>query len=110
LGPVQQEVTHLRRDDPEEAVNQIDRLLTSGEGDFDDGRVALLVCPIDGDLSCGAITVRVIRRADTVEWCDFGWQNGQPDDVSMSEPPLTLVFDRSSYENVLNQARTRYSQ
>lgn len=109
VGSLEQLTSYLT-EGSEEAVHQIDRLLGRGEdSDFEDGRIALLVCPIDWDLWCGAITTRVVLNDDTVEWRDFGWQNGEPNDFQVADPPLIVIFDRLSYEEVLTQARNRYS-
>ena len=33
--------------------------------------MAIYVCPICGDLECGAITARIEREADEIVWRDF---------------------------------------
>jgi len=37
-------------------------------------RVMLFVCPVCGDLGCGAITVEIVRDGDLVVWSRFGHQ------------------------------------
>ena len=43
-------------------------------------RVALFVCPLCGDLACGAITFRLSRVGETVRWSDFAHENGYDED------------------------------
>lgn len=107
LGELQQEATCLTNGS-NEAVTQIDRLLGDRPSDFDDCRVALLVCPIDWDLHCGAITATLVIGDDTIEWRDIGWQNGLEQTIETAEPNVSITFERASYEAVLQAARTRY--
>lgn len=56
LAPLEFGATSLRDDlPPKVAIEQLDQLLGRKSGDFSDGRVALYLCPIDGDLWCGAV-------------------------------------------------------
>ncbi len=109
LDGLKQETTHLTEHSDQDAVAQIDRLLGHGPPDFEDGRVALLICPIDGDLDCGAITAAIVIEKDTVEWRDLGCQTTYDLEVELADPPLTVVFDRPDYERVLLDARARYA-
>ena len=78
------------------------RLLRKAEPDLED-RVALLVCPEDADLYCGAVTARIERDGDQVRWEDLAfsdpdWDTGgwhhQGDDFA-GWPPL--AFDVREY-------------
>jgi hypothetical protein len=68
------------RDDlpPRAAIEQLDQLLGRKSGDFSDGRVALYLCPIDGDLWCGAVSVEIERTSESVTWQKLGWQTSEP--------------------------------
>ncbi|MFE5839600.1 hypothetical protein [Arthrobacter sp. NPDC056493] len=109
MAKPEQETTALRNDWPHAAVEQLDRLMSVIPGDFSDGRVSLLLCPVCGDQACGAMTIDLTTTADTVTWRRFGWQDGITD-----EPQLwlfeeqTFTFDRTQYEELLNNLKERY--
>ena len=48
----------------------IAQLTGDAPGDIGD-RVALYVCPVCGDLDCGAVTVRVHQQDELVLWTDL---------------------------------------
>jgi hypothetical protein len=50
------------------------RLLLEWRADTPTERVALYVCKECGDLGCGALSVRVERRANVVTWSDFYYE------------------------------------
>ena len=110
LAPVEFETTAFRDDwVPRAALEQLDRLLGLLPGDFEDGRVAVFLCPVDGDLWCGSVSMEVVRTPETVTWQKFGWQElGSP-----IEPELWLFnersfsFDRGQYEEVLRELRDK---
>jgi hypothetical protein len=105
------ELTRLWPEAPHAAVADLRALLGDGPPDFSDGRVALLVCPIDQDLNCGTLSARVVRGAGVVEWRDVGWQVDfeafvpQPDEYG---PLLDYRFDRTAYEELLRGLLVRY--
>ncbi|MFC9336446.1 hypothetical protein [Arthrobacter sp. NPDC057009] len=80
MAKPEQETTALRDDWPHAAVEQLDRLMALIPGDFSDGRVSLLICPVCGDQACGALTMELTTAADTVTWRRFGWQDGITDE------------------------------
>lgn len=113
LAPLEFGATSLRDDiDPRAAIEQLDRLLGRLPGDFEDGRVALYLCPIDGDLWCGAVSMEVLRTPETVIWRELGWQEPDP----LDGPELTpfedqlFTFDRRQYEGVLQNLRSKYAE
>jgi len=57
----------LPADEDEKAAR---RLLREEPPDVD-GRVALYICPEDGDLLCGAITARIERDGEDIIWSDL---------------------------------------
>ena len=106
-----QQMTALCAEHPDGAVASVRRLLGEVPPDFADGRVALLLCPIDNDLDCGAISTRVVRGADTVEWRDVGWQvTYEPFVPELDEfgPLPSFRFDRAQYEGLLRDLLSRY--
>lgn len=67
-----------------------------------EGRVALLICPLCGDIGCGAVFARITVEAERVRWTDFLYANNyMPED----DRPLegSFEFDRSQYEQALSQ-------
>jgi hypothetical protein len=91
---------------PELAVAALRRLLLMAEPDFPGGRTSLLVCPIDADLDCRALSALVTSDAQTVEWRDLGWEvTYEPYDPARDgfDPPMTLVFDRAAYTATLEE-------
>ena len=65
------------------------------------GRVPLFVCPVCGDLGCGAITAAVEWTADTVVWRDLRWEVNYETDEDDDEDLVfagPLIFDRAQYE------------
>lgn len=67
------------------------------------GRFPLYVCPIDGDLGCGAVTVAVTHQMAVTTWSDFRLEDGYTDeeiglDLSALGP---LTFARGSYRAAL---------
>ncbi len=44
------------------------------------GPLPLYVCPIDGDLACGAVTVAVTHGRNETTWSDFRLEDGYTDD------------------------------
>jgi hypothetical protein len=64
---------------PFEFVTMDARSVMAGEAPFeewipDTSRIPLLVCPC-GDLCCGALTVRLSRDTNGVEWSEWAWEN-----------------------------------
>ncbi|MFD6068192.1 MULTISPECIES: hypothetical protein [Amycolatopsis] len=93
----------------EAAVETLRRLLGELPGDFDDGRVALLVCPACGDLGCGAYSVEVVFGDDVVEWRTLGWQTDYEPFDGLDEDGFTGArFDRKAYETLLGDLLSNY--
>ncbi|SDB99962.1 hypothetical protein SAMN05660690_0127 [Geodermatophilus telluris] len=107
------EMSRLWPEDPSSAVAGLRALLGEGAGDLRDGRVALLVCPVDQDLSCRALGARVRVGDDAVEWRDVGWQDDvepfapAPDEYG---PLLGFRFGRAQYERLLRELLTAYQR
>ena len=113
LAPLEFGATSLRDDlPPRAAIEQLDQLLGRKSGDFSDGRVALYLCPIDGDLWCGAVSVEIERTPESVTWQKLGWQ--QPEPLDGPEIDLfhneSFTFDRRQYEDVFEALRSKYAE
>lgn len=68
-----------------------------------DGRIPLLLCQVCYDLNCPTLTADVHIGAETVQWCDIGWQVAyEPfDPTEQARPPAAFEFDRAHYEALL---------
>ncbi len=96
---------------PRLAVQNLRSLLGEAPGDFGDRRVVLLYCPVDADLSCGALSAALVVGEDVVEWRDIGWQDAErPFDVVDDgfDPPLSLRFQRAPYAELLHRLIDKY--
>ena len=105
------ELTRLWPDAPEQALHGLRALLGEAPPDMSDGRTALLLCPVDQDVDCRALTTRVVRRADVVEWRDVGWQVDFEDFLPQADeygPLLSFRFGASQYETLLRSLLTEY--
>lgn len=92
------------------AVRHLRELLGELPGEFNDGRVAMLRCPIDGDLGCSALSMRLVLLDEAVIWRDFGWQNNyEPYAPEDDASELRFTFDRRTYESFLHQTLGRYA-
>lgn len=102
--------TTVLRDDwrPTAVTGYLDRLLGVLPGDYDDGRVSLLICPICGDLWCGALSMELIVSPRTVTWHKFGWQGDADDDEPQPFQERSFTFDRAEYEQLLRGLREHY--
>lgn len=69
--------------------------------DFPDGRVPLYICPLCGDLGCGALSAKVSFQDGCVVWSDFGTQALGSELVLLEDPIRDLWFDRTAYESLL---------
>lgn len=112
LVPVQEQTPLFLDGDKawrEAAVRTLCRLLGHLPGDFDDGRVALLVCPLCGDLGCGGYSVEVVFGQDVVEWRAFGWQTDyEPFDDPEEYRFTGASFERKAYETLLGDLLSNY--
>ena len=71
------------------------------------GRVALLVCPVDGDLGCGQLTAALEVGDMEVLWSDFLWEDGVCDPRPVEHLHQPFVFDRAQYEAAFASAYER---
>lgn len=78
--------------------------------DLPAGRTSLLVCAVDGDLGCGALTAALRLTADTVSWRDLAWEDGRSSPRPALGLPETFTFDRVQYERELAQAVARVAE
>ncbi|MFI9454576.1 hypothetical protein [Amycolatopsis sp. NPDC052450] len=111
MVPVQERTPLFLHDERwrESAVETLSRLLGHLPGDFDDGRVALLFCPLCGDLGCGGYSVEVVFGDDVVEWRAFGHQyDYEPFDPDQEFSFTGARFDRKAYETLLGDLLSNY--
>lgn len=111
-GPAQ-EITALDESRPTGAVAALRRLLGVEPGDFGDGRVSLLVCPLCADLGCRALSASVGFEGDRVGWNDVGWQvDYEPflpaDDLPAPAPEWR--FERAAYTGLLRGLLDRFER
>jgi len=107
------EMTWLCEQDPwpAGAVDNLRRLLGQQPGDFPDGRVSILVCPIDADLGCATLSVELVMDADMVQWRDLGWQvDYQPLNPAedLLEPSRSYKFRRDEYTGLVSELLAQY--
>jgi hypothetical protein len=83
---------------------QFQRFLLLAPPNLPDERNSILVCPLDGDLGCGAYSARFTRKGQQMIWSEFGYENNyDPESVDLETykhiGPLT--FDWAQYEKEL---------
>ncbi|HSX05253.1 MAG TPA: hypothetical protein VLF69_02195 [Candidatus Saccharimonadales bacterium] len=98
-----------------EKIKYIQRLLGVVPPDLPSGRVALYMCPIDGDLLCDTVGCRIEFGKDTVTWSDFEWDVDAENDSAGEEGGeskvkglTTYSFNRKDYEALLNRLIEEY--
>ena len=74
------------------------------------GRIALLVCGVCGDLACAAVTASLRFDAESVTWSDFAWENGYEAADPISETPESLTFNRHQYQAAFEDAFDRVAE
>jgi hypothetical protein len=97
------ETTALRSGNAAGAVEQLERLLGTAGPDFDDHRVALLVCGGCLQAACGALSVHLTRTDNTVHWSSPAWQDETGREPRPVAGPSQIVFDRQYYEAVITR-------
>jgi len=81
-----------------------DRFLLRAPSDLPNGRNSILVCPLDGDLGCGAYTARFTRDGSSIYWFEFGYENNydlESLNIEWYSHMAPFVFDKSQYEKEL---------
>jgi hypothetical protein len=51
-----------------------------------DNRIGLFVCPLCGDLGCGAITFQLTSHGDSVTWSRFAYENSWDEAITNFAP------------------------
>ena len=67
-------------------------------------RIELYICDSCGDISCGAITAKIIDNGQTIRWTQFAYQNS-PDSIGKPIAVEPLDFDRQTYLRVFATIR-----
>lgn len=93
--------------DLDAGLSWLESLRLEGAGGFPDGRAAVLVCQVCGDLECGALSVHVTRRAATVRWSGFGWQVPREAGFRPLDVPLGFEFASDDYDGLLTSLAQR---
>ena len=71
------------------------------EPGLDPGRIPIFVCPVCGDIPCGAVTAMLSVRDDVVAWTQFQLENGYEPAKDVAGAPTELVFDAASYRSAM---------
>lgn len=102
----------------QEKIKYLQRLKGEQPADLDSGRVALYLCPLDGDLTCDTVGCRISFDKETVTWHDFAWDGniGESIDEEDEDEPDEMVkglwrfiFSRKEYEALINELIGGYS-
>jgi hypothetical protein len=88
------------------------RLLFKEDSDFPNGRRSLYVCSECGDLGCGAVTIILDKKEETVVWRDFGYENTYEDIVQFKKLMHLgpFQFSLESYQKTIESALTLITQ
>lgn len=111
-GTVAKEVA-LLQNDRAPAQYRIDYLrallggaVRSEQAVMPDGRVPILVCPVDFGLGRRALTAPIAFGEDAVQWRDIAWQSDiEPLELAEQElAAVSVTFDRAQYECLVRGA------
>ena len=90
-----------------EQAKAVGRLLVRESADLPGDRRSLYICHIDGDIGCGAVTLKIDRADDTITWKSFGFENNY-DKQSLDLDTLSDIgpfeFESRHYESMLHDA------
>ena len=90
-----------------EQAKAVARLLLRAPADLPCERRSLYVCHIDGDIACGAVTLKIDNEGDTVAWRNFGFENNydaESLDLNTLSDVGPFVFNRVQYTSAIEQA------
>jgi hypothetical protein len=82
------------------------RFLLEAESELPGGRNPVLVCPLCGDIGCGAFTVRMSNDNSHVYWQEWLFENGideNPEPPQWPTKPTDFYFDREQYEAAIRK-------
>jgi hypothetical protein len=82
-------------------VETRDLLLLEKKGDTASGRVALYLCPLCGDLGCGAISVKITRENSDILWSEFAWETDCSDHFQSIEKLGPYRFREADYRRAI---------
>lgn len=92
----------------EEKRKYLKRLLGELPPDLEDNRTALYICPVDGDLECGAVGCQIDFQNDSVTWSDFDWNEVDSEEDAGIAELRSYTFDRQEYEAVIRRLLDKY--
>ena len=84
----------------------LSQLLGKSPSALESGRVPILVCEECGDIACGALAARILRKEGSIVWSDWAQENGYEPARAVDWPihPNDFEFELSDYESVLFSA------
>jgi hypothetical protein len=85
-------------DDARACVSQLELVDAAGDGQS----LLLYVCPLCGDIGCGAVQIQVSRSDYEFDWSDFSYVNGIDDPKPLAIGPFK--FEADAYLRVMREA------
>jgi hypothetical protein len=73
--------------------------------DLSSGRIIIYICPECGDISCGAITVRIIKDDNKIIWTDFASENGETEYQFGFKVIKDFEFNKDEYYQVFDKIK-----
>jgi hypothetical protein len=94
----------------DETAKAVNRLLLREKAHLPNDRRPLFVCSECGDLGCGAITIVIEKRSETITWKTFGYENTYEDKVWLDEYSTVgpFTFNATAYERTVLEAMGRF--
>ena len=78
------------------------RLLGEVDPDLPSGHVSLFICPLCGDLGCGAIGVKILKQRNFVIWSQFAFENDyDPESYEAISQVGPFEFDYGQYKSAI---------
>jgi len=71
--------------------------------ELNSGRIMIYICPECGDISCGAITVRIIKDDNKIIWTDFASENGVTEYQDGFKLIKDFEFNKDEYYQVFDK-------
>ncbi|MGC5328286.1 oxidoreductase [Brevibacillus sp. SYSU BS000544] len=81
--------------------HSVERLLLESPSELENNRQQIYICPLCGDIYCGAITCLIDRDGEVVVWRDFRFENGDIESSYVLKNSKTYRFLWTEYEPVI---------
>lgn len=89
-----------------EESKQLDEFLGLKAPELKTGRTCLYVCPMCGDIGCGAITAHIEVTDTSVIWKDFGYENDYSEiDLEEYNHIGPFIFEKAAYTHTIETLR-----